>query len=206
MNSLLLCEGLVTRKGKHSVWMKNQSWIYFLFGKRFSPFVTGMHVDEKGEYQISNFYGTRHKGRVTEYDHSMVQLHVNLKFAVQKPQRTDSFNFKNAESRHFFKDITSDTSEFSNFFQSNESLQAQTESWEHILKHYVVQAFQKIRSRKRKLVETEIRELLQKRQILRLDKVHNPDAIDERENRIAGHLKGMTVALVVMVYGKPKII
>ena len=62
------------------------------------PFVTDMHMDEKGQYQLSNFHGKLHKGRVTESDHAMVQLHVNLQFVVQKPQRTEAFNFKNSES------------------------------------------------------------------------------------------------------------
>ena len=51
-------------------------------------------MDEKGEYQLSNFHGKHHKGRVTESDHAMVQLHMNLQFVVQKPQRTEAFNFK----------------------------------------------------------------------------------------------------------------
>ena len=78
-------------------------------------------VDEKGEYQLSNFYGKHHKGRVTESDHAMIQLQMNLKFIAQKPQRTEAFNFLNAESSYFFKDITTDTSEFSNCFLSKET-------------------------------------------------------------------------------------
>ena len=125
--------------------------------------MAGMHVDEKGEYQLSNLYGKHHKGRVTESDHAMVQLHVNLQFVIQKPQRTEAFNFKNAESRYVFKELTTATREFSNCFSGNETFQNQVKTWEHTLKNNVVQAFHKIRSRKRKFVETDIGDLLEKR-------------------------------------------
>ena len=185
VNSLPLCEGLVTRKRQTQCLNEKSVLDLFLVCEKILPFVTGMHVDEKGEYQLSNFYGKHHKGTVTESDHAMIQLHMNLKFIAQKPQRTETFNFKNAESRYFFKDITTDTSEFSNCFLSNETFQTQVKTWEHTLKDHVVQAFQKIRSRKRKFVETDIGELLEKRKRLKLDNVQNPETIDNIESLIA---------------------
>ena len=144
-----------------------------------------MHVDENGKYQLTNFYGKNHKGKLTESDHAMVKLHVNLQFVVQKPLRTEAINYKNAESRHLFKDLTTVTSEFSNCFSSNETFQNQVKKWEHTLKQHVVQAFSKIRSRKRKFSKTDIGVLLEKRKKLKLDDVNNPKAIDKIENGIS---------------------
>ena len=162
MNSLPLCEGLVTRKRQTQCLNEKSVLDLFLVCEKILPFVTGMHVDEKGEYQLSNFYGKRHKGRVTESDHSIVQLDVNLQFAVQKPQRTEAFNFKNAESRHFFQDITSDAIEFSNCFESNESFKTQIKSWEHTLKHNEVQAFQNSDQEKESLLKQRLENCFRK--------------------------------------------
>ena len=81
---------------------------------------------------------------MTETYHAVVQLHVNLKFETQKPQRTEAYNFKSAECRQYFKNITTDTRDFSHCFESKEGFQTQIKKWEHTLKNHVVKAFPKI--------------------------------------------------------------
>ena len=144
-----------------------------------------MHVDERGEHQLTNFNGKQNRGKVTETDHAMVQLHVNLKFDIKKPQRTEAYNYKSDDCRKYFKYITTDTTEFTHCFESNEGFQTQINKWEHTIKNHIVEAFPKIRSRKRKFAETDIGVLLEKRKQLKLESVQNPEAIDNIENKIS---------------------
>ena len=81
--------------------MKNQFFIYFFVCEKILPFVTGMIVDERGEHQLTNFYDKPNRGKVTETDNAMVQLHVNLKFDIQKPQRTEAYNYKSDDGRKY---------------------------------------------------------------------------------------------------------
>ena len=54
-----------------------------------------MHVDENGENQLTNFNGIKHKGKITEIDHSKVELEIDLTFEVRKPVRIETYNYRN---------------------------------------------------------------------------------------------------------------
>ena len=86
------------------------------------PHVLRIVVDEMGEHQLTNSYGIHHKGKVTETDHSKVDMDVNLKFEVQKPCRKEAYNFKSTECQKYFKEITSSTQSLSFCFLGNEPL------------------------------------------------------------------------------------
>ena len=73
---------------------------------------------------------------------------------------------------------------FTHCYESNEGFQTQIKKWEHTIKNHIVEAFPKIRSRKRKFNETDIRVLLEKKKQLKLEAVQNPDTIDNIENTI----------------------
>ena len=134
VNALPICEGLVTRKRITKCLNEKSALDIFLVCDNILPFVTGMHVDERSEHQVTNFYGKKCRGRVTETDHAMVQLHVSLKFEIQKPQRIEAYNYKSDEYRKYFKDITTDAIKFSQYFNSDEGFQTQIKKWEHTLK------------------------------------------------------------------------
>ena len=132
------------------------------------PYVVRMHVDEMGEHQLTNFYGIRHKGKVTETDHAKVEMDVNLKFEVQKPSRKEAFNFKSSECQKYFKEITSSTQKLSSCFLSNEPFNKQIKKWEHEVKTHMIRAFPKIRSTKRKFSDTEAGKLFDERKRLKI--------------------------------------
>jgi hypothetical protein len=46
----------------------------FLVNQRVLPVVSKMHVDEQGEYQLSNFHGINHNKKVTESDHAIGRI------------------------------------------------------------------------------------------------------------------------------------
>ena len=58
----------------------------FLVCKRIFPSVLQMHVDKQGEHQLTNLYGIQHKRKVTESDHAMIQLTLDIQFPQGKPE------------------------------------------------------------------------------------------------------------------------
>ena len=91
-------------------------------------YVVRIYEDEMGEYQLTNFHGIRHKGKVTETDHAKVKIDVNLKFKVQKPSRKEAFNFLSSECQKYFKEISTRTQKLSSCFRSNEPFKKQIKS------------------------------------------------------------------------------
>ena len=63
VNALPLCEGLVTRKRITQCLNEKSVLDIFLVCENILPFVTGMHVDERGEHQLTNFLWQTTQGK-----------------------------------------------------------------------------------------------------------------------------------------------
>ena len=88
VNSLPICEGLITRKRITKCLNEASILDLFIVCDKILPYVVKMHVDEKGENQLTNFHGINHKGKITETDHAKIELELCLGFKLQKPFRT----------------------------------------------------------------------------------------------------------------------
>ena len=77
-------------------------------------------------------------------------MDVKLQFVSEKPQRREIFNFKNKKSQERFKNITSNTTQFSECFKSNLPFEDQIKQWRHVLNSHCQEAFKKIRIKRRK--------------------------------------------------------
>ena len=80
VNSLQLCEGLITRK-RHTQNRHEASAIdLFIVCKRILPVVIKMHVDEHWEHQLTKFKGNKCNKKVTESDHAKVELKLDIQY------------------------------------------------------------------------------------------------------------------------------
>ena len=70
-----------------------------------------------------------------------------------KKEKLEDFNFKKKENQETFKQLTSETSEFTDCFKTNAPLYCQIENWRKILRSYCSQVFQKIKLKKRKRIK-----------------------------------------------------
>ena len=93
VNSLPLCKGLITRKRHTENTHENSIIDLFLVCNIIMPFVVKMLVDEDGEHQLLNFNGIKHDQKVTESDHSKVELILNIQFQQAKPTRNEEYNY-----------------------------------------------------------------------------------------------------------------
>ena len=169
INSLPICEGTITRKRKTLCLNEESILDLFIVCDKVLPNVIKMQVDEQGVNQLTNYYGTTHNKKPTETDHSKVELDIDWKFKIQKPQRIEAYNYRSQECQKYFKNITSNTTAISSCLESKEPFQKQIKKWEHTLKSHVIAAFPKIRSRKRKFTESDIGKLLETRKQMKLD-------------------------------------
>ena len=120
VNALPLCEGLITRKRITNCLNEQSVLDLYMDFEQVLLHVAKMHVDEKGDHQLTNFYGMKHTGKVTESDHAKVEIELNIKLEVSKPHRQEAYNFKNKEFQAHFKDITTNTNRLRKCFLSDE--------------------------------------------------------------------------------------
>ena len=199
VNSLNLCEGVITRKRITDTKNEKSAIDLFLVCSRMLPYVIGMNVDEKGEYQLTNFYGIHNKGKVTESDHCKVELKLNLPFPQAKPSRTEVYNFKSDECQKRFRELTTNTSKFTMCFQGEDNFVDQIKRWERNLKRCIVQSFSKIRSRKRKFTESNVGKLLEERKRIKLEILSNPS---EQKKRNKSDIEDMIAKATEVEYMK----
>ena len=90
----------------------------FVTCHRILPYITKMTVDENRKLALTNFNQVRNGGKVIESDHNVEILEVNLQFSNLKPERIEIFQFKNRNSQLEFKQLTTNTTDFSNCFKN----------------------------------------------------------------------------------------
>ena len=120
-------------------------------------------------------------------DHFTLEMDVNLDINKQKPTRREIFHFKNSESLEVFKLITSETTELTDCFLSDQTLEKQIDKWREVLNNHCMKAFKKVRITEKKsfnVIDSETTVLIDQRN--RLRKIHqNENVISEIESRIS---------------------
>ena len=112
VNSLSLCEGLITRMRMKQGKLEGSSLDFFVVCSRIIPFVTKMVIDQDRKYILTNYTQVRKGGNAIDSDHFTQYMDVQLKYKNEKPVREHFFNLKNSESQELFKKLTSNTNQF----------------------------------------------------------------------------------------------
>ena len=165
VNSLQICEGLLTRKRSKDGKLEVSILDFFVVCSYILPFVTRMVIDERKNYILTNYQSAKKTGKAIDSDHLTQYMDVNLKFSKEKPDRQEMLNFKDKEGQKTFKISTSKTDEFSNCFKTKLPLLKQVENWRNVLSFYCKKSFKKIRIRRKTkiFVNKSIAELIDKR-------------------------------------------
>ena len=128
MNSLPICEGLITRHRIQSGKEEKSVLDFFIVCTRVLPYVTKMVIDEKRKYILTNYKPARKGEKAINSDHFTEYLDIDLKIKPTKPVRKEIFNFQCRESQDTFKNITSNTDDLSKCFEGKEPLLKQIEN------------------------------------------------------------------------------
>ena len=123
---------------------------FFIVCSSVLPFVTQMVIDESKKHILTNYKQVRNNGKATDSDHFTQYMDVNLEFKNEKPVRQEIFNFKDTKSQEIFKNLTSETTAFTECFEGEVPLLQKVEKWRKVLQSYCKKSFSKIRIKKPK--------------------------------------------------------
>ena len=98
VNTLPLCEGVITRMRKTTRGVEKSILDVFVTCQQILPFVKRMTIDENREHALTNYSKVKIQGRVIESDHNVETLEVDLVFNNVKQERTQIYDFKNRDA------------------------------------------------------------------------------------------------------------
>ena len=187
VNSLPLCEGLITRRRIKNGNIEESVLDFFVICNLVLPHITRMVIDERKSHILTNYQSVKNQGKATDSDHFTEYMDCDLEIINEKPERLEILDFKNKEAQGNFKNLTSNTKDFTNCFPTkNVPLIKQVENWRQILKAYCNKSFKKIRIKKMKLkpINKKISKFIDERsKLLTLDETpeikHKIEEIDE---------------------------
>ena len=91
-------------------------------------------MGEKKEFILTNFKPSKKGDKAKDSDHFTEYLEIDLRMNPTKHVRKEVFNFQSKESQETFKNITSNTKEFSVCFEDNEPLLKQIDNWRDVFR------------------------------------------------------------------------
>lgn len=113
INTLPICEGLISRMRNTVQGMEKSILDVFVTCDKILPYIAKMTIDEKRKHTLSNFNPLKPGVKITESDHNVEILEVSLQFSSVKAEIIEIFQFKNRNSQLEFKNLTTNTTDFS---------------------------------------------------------------------------------------------
>ena len=170
VNSLSICEGLITRKRKLESRTEQAVLDFFLVNDKLLPFLQKMIIDEQRQYPLSNFAQQKKNRRVTETDHNGLILEISIQFEARKPERKELFNFKNKVCQNAFKEETETNEELLNCLENELPFEVQSKQWLKTFNSILHKCFKKVRiCSSRKKIQNSENSLIKERIDLKKD-------------------------------------
>ena len=165
VNSLEICEGLITRARNKNGKLEESIIDFFVVCNKVLPYVKKMVIDVKKEFILTNYERMKLDGKVIDTDHYTQYIELDFEIETPKPEKVQIYDFKKKTSQKKFKEITSKTTKFSKCFDNLLPLPIQIQNWRYHLSSSCKEAFNKIRIKKKKkiTVNKEISTLIKKR-------------------------------------------
>ena len=109
INSLEICEGLITRARNKNGKLEESIIDFFVVCNRVLPFVQKMVVDEKKDYILTNYARVKHGGKAIDSDHYTQYLEMDLEIENTKTERVEIRNYKKKINQEKFRELTTNT-------------------------------------------------------------------------------------------------
>ena len=162
VNNLDLCEGTLTRVRKLKNRTERSVLDFFVVCEKIRTFLQKMIIDEDKMYPLSRYL----KDGKKDSDHNTMILHLNITFMEKRQDKTEMFNFKDAECQKDFYQLTELGRDLVNCFQNENNIEKQCNEWFRTLNKRFHQSFKKIRSCRNKKRLNEVDQLMLKRTAL----------------------------------------
>ena len=166
VNSLGICEGLITRKRITKNKTEAAVLDFFVVCEQVLQFVNRMVIDEDQQYVLSNYSCKKGIFNKKNSDHNTMFLYLNLNIPVYKEERRQLFNFKNQECQETFFNLTENTTSLSDCFHNEDNIEQQSTKWLKKMNGLFQQSFRKIRITK-KQKETKLSKLFDRKFFLK---------------------------------------
>ena len=184
VNSLELCEGVITRR-RITVKKEEKSVLdFFVVCDVVLQFIDKMVVDEDKLYALSNYKTVKGKSYKKDSDHNTTYLELSVNIPKIRAERREIFNFKNIECQDKFFDITNNTLKLTNCFNTDEPVREQGKRWFKNLNSLFQQTFKKVRITSVQK-DTRVSKLFKRRlSLIQELKVANEDKHEELQNEL----------------------
>ena len=117
VNSLSLCQGLITRSRVKDGVVEESVLDFFIVCSLVLPHITKMVIDDSKSHILTNYKQVRKSGKAIDSDHFTEYLDMDLEVIKEKPERQELFNFKDKQCQEKFTILTSETKEFTECFR-----------------------------------------------------------------------------------------
>ena len=106
INSLPLCEGLITRRRIKNGKIEESVLDFFVVCNLVLPHIKRMVIDESKSHILTNYQSVKKQGKATDSDHFTEFIDLDLEIINEKPERLEILDFKNKEAQGNFKNLT----------------------------------------------------------------------------------------------------
>ena len=134
--------------------------VFFVVCQRVLPFVKCMEIDNGKNHMLTNYIHTIGEGRTVNSDHLPLKMNVDLQAFPCKKEKKEMLNFKDEEGQNIFRDITTNTSSFTDCFTNEHKVSKEAEEWMTVLKTHAKKSFKTIRIQPRKIKPSEADKLI----------------------------------------------
>ena len=182
MNSLPVCQGLITRKIDLKNGRRQKSIIdFFVVCSRVLPFIKEMMIDESNNFITTN-YTKNETSRVNAInsDHNTQFVKMGLDILPIIEQRREIYNLKNVLRQMKFKKLTESSQYFSSCFTGSDTLSVKCRKWKKYLDTHIKKSFRKIKVSGKKVKPSAADVLIDKRNKIKQAGTHNVKQIEAK--------------------------
>ena len=156
VNSLDLCEGIITRKRVVEQNIEQAVLDFIIINDKVQPFLRKMKIDEEKEMTLINLAQMKKNKKMIETDHNAMILELDLEIENKKTKREEIFNIKNKICQQAFFVETESNKELLGSFENDLPFSIQSLKWKKTFKDILHKCFRKIRIVKKKnVIKTE---------------------------------------------------
>ena len=123
VNTLDLCEGLITRKRVLENRTEEAILDFFIVNEKMRRFLRKMKIDEDKEFNLLNLAQMKKNKRIIETDHNGLVLEMEMDIGKTKPVREQIFNLRNKTCQEAFFEETEKNQELLNCFTNQRNKQ-----------------------------------------------------------------------------------
>ena len=168
INGTDACKGIITRQRITKTRKVEAVLDVFIVCEKLKPFVKEMVIDNERRFPLTTKTNKNS-------DHFTIHLDLEVSFKPQTEPRKEFFNFRNLQCQKVFKEKTDNNEKLRICFQTDESLEKQSNKFLTTLNNIFHECFKKIRVNNKIRTTEETRLMDEKQKLINEQKKQNDD-------------------------------